>query len=146
MGRGRLGSLLVEEEVVSRRMERTVYSLLGGVGVTTVEDGFEASSQCSSVLVCCCLTSRRDCSEDAEEEERRMRTDAKLPDSLQNRVLSDASNKIRCICWIHFYSDTEVGRSSVSQHKCLLKVEPPSALQDMSVTLLKMPEVTQWAN
>lgn len=82
MGRGLLGSLLVEEEVVSRRMERTVYSLLGGVGVTVVEDGFEASSQCSSVLVCCCLTSRRDCSEDAEKEERRMRTDAKQPNFL----------------------------------------------------------------
>lgn len=68
MGRGLLGSLLAEEEVVSRRMERTVYSLLGGVGVTVVEDGFEASSQCSSVLVC--LTSRRDCSEDAEKEDK----------------------------------------------------------------------------
>lgn len=115
MGRGRLGSLLVEEEVVSRRMERTVYSLLGGVGVTVVEDGLEASSQCSSALFCCCLTSRRDCSEDAEKEERRMRTNAKLPDFIsqitfnQNRVLSGASNNVRCICWIHFCSDTQVG-------------------------------------
>lgn len=50
--------------LVSRRMERTVYSLLGGVGVTAVEDGDEASSQCSSVLLCCCLTSRSDCSKD----------------------------------------------------------------------------------
>lgn len=67
--------------LVSRRMERTVYSLLGGaLGVTVVEDGFEASSQCSSVLVCCCLTSRRDCSEDAEKEELRTRTNAKLPE------------------------------------------------------------------
>lgn len=53
-----------EEEVVvlvSRRMERTVYSLLGGVGVTVVDEGLQVWS---SVLLRCCLTSRRDSSEE----------------------------------------------------------------------------------
>lgn len=51
-----------------RRMERTLCSLLGGVGVCATGDGLEASAKWSSVLTCCCLTSKRDCSEETERE------------------------------------------------------------------------------
>lgn len=70
VGSGRLGSLFEEEELllVPRRMERTLCSLLGGVGVgvTATGDGLEASTERSSLLTCCCLTSRRDCSVETE--------------------------------------------------------------------------------
>lgn len=67
MGRGRLGSLFVDDEedemlLVPRRMERTLCSLLGGVEVAATGGGLEASTKRSSLLTCCCFTSKRDCS------------------------------------------------------------------------------------
>lgn len=59
--------------LVPRRMERTLCSLLGGVGVIAMGDGLEASTKCSSLLTCCCLTSKRDCSEGTEREKRGQR-------------------------------------------------------------------------
>lgn len=72
VGSGRLGSLFEDEEVVlvPRKMERTLCSLLGGVGVTAMGDGLEASTKCSSLLTCCCFTSKRDCSEKTKREKR----------------------------------------------------------------------------
>lgn len=73
-----------EEEqmlLVPRRMERTLCSLLGGVGVTATGDGLEAST--SSLLTCCCLTSKRDCSEETEGE----RKEVSGSSSDQDRVL-----------------------------------------------------------
>lgn len=76
VGSGRLGSRLEEEEevlLVPRRIERTLCSLLGGVGVTEMGDGLEASTMRSSLLTCCCLTSRRDCSIETKREKERER-------------------------------------------------------------------------
>lgn len=74
MGSGRLGSLFMDEDeevlLVPCRMERTLCSLLGGVGVTVMGDRLEASTKRSSLLTCCCFTSKRDCSEWTEREER----------------------------------------------------------------------------
>lgn len=66
VGRGRLGSLLAvdEEEVllVPRRMERTLCSLLGGLGVNATGDGLDASVLLPRLSTCCCFTSNSDCS------------------------------------------------------------------------------------
>ncbi len=75
MGSGRLGSVFTDEEdvlLVPRRIERTLYSLLGGVGVTATV-GLKASTTQSSLLTCCCLTSRSDCSGETERERERER-------------------------------------------------------------------------
>lgn len=72
VGRGRLGSLLAVEEVllVPRRMDRTLCSLLGGLGVNATGDGLNASVLLPRLSTCCCFTSNSDCSAESKKKKR----------------------------------------------------------------------------